>query len=407
MRSTQRSSAHPWLSSAVVLLLCCPLTVLAQNSRTELIAGKQKEKATDVRVYEPNKLEKLLDRVEDGGWFFSPNPRGFYPYFDSVHPGGGLTLGAGYRKYFADEAHADVRGLYSFLNYKLIEGLVGSPNHKGGLFDFGTRVGWRDATQVGYYGLGNDSVADDRANFRLSTTYVDGSVTARPVRWIHLVGGAAYEDFQEKEGQGSDPSIETIYTPGTAPHLGTSPSYGRSYVSAGIYWLDSPLYSRKGGLYRFTFHDYRNVGGDIGSFQLRRGEIVQHLPILRETWVLSLRGRVESVLGTTSDVPYFLMPSLGGGSTLRAYSTARFRDRNSLLVSGEWRWIPNRLGIDMAFFYDAGKVTPRWNDLNFKGLKHNFGVGFRIHNPVLTLLRLDLAKGSEGWHLVISNSAPF
>ena len=406
MRIAQRLS-HSWLSSAILAFLICPFTVRAQDKRSEVIADQQKEKAEHVRPYEKNKVEKLLDRVQHGGWFISPNPRGFYPYFDSVYPGGSLTLGAGYRKYFADEAHADVRGLYSVLNYKLIEGLVASPNQGGGVFDLGARVGWRDATQVGYYGLGNDSRAEDRANFRLSTTYVDGSLTAKPVRWLRLIGGAAYEDYQEKEGQGSDPSIETIYTPDTAPLLGTSPSYVRSYASVGIYWLDSPLYSRKGGLYRFTFHDYRNVGGDIGSFQYRRGEIVQHLPILRETWVLSVRGRVDSVLGTSTDVPYFLMPYLGSGSTLRGYSTGRFRDRNSLLVSGEWRWIPNRLGIDMAFFYDAGKVAPRWNDLNFKGLKHDFGVGFRIHNPVLTFLRLDLARGSDGWNLVISNSAPF
>ncbi|RPJ50118.1 MAG: hypothetical protein EHM23_35700, partial [Acidobacteria bacterium] len=103
------------LSLGILAFFLCALPVSAQGNRSELIAARQKEKAANVRVYEPNKLEKLLDRVEDGGWFFSPNPRGFYPYFDSVFPGGGLTLGAGYRKYFADEAHADVRGLYSVL----------------------------------------------------------------------------------------------------------------------------------------------------------------------------------------------------------------------------------------------------------------------------------------------------
>ena len=58
-------------------------------------------------------------------------------------------------------------------------------------------------------------------------------------------------------------------------------------------------------------------------------------------------------------MPYFLLPSLGSGSTLRGYSSWRFRDRHSLLVSGEWRWIPNRMGLDMALFYDAGMVANR------------------------------------------------
>ena len=106
-------------------------------------------------------------------------------------------------------------------------------------------------------------------------------------------------------------------------------------------------------------------------------------------------------------VPYFLMPSLGSSSTLRAFNSRRFRDRHSLLASGEFRWIPNRLGMDMALFYDAGKVTSRRADLNFSGLEHNAGIGLRLHGPSLTVIRIELARGSEGWNTVFSSSAAF
>ena len=70
----------------------------------------------------------------------------------------------------------------------------------------------------------------------------------------------------------------------------------------------------------------------------------------------------------TTRVPYFLLPSLGSGSTLRGYSSWRFRDRHSLLMSGEFRWIPNRLGLDMAMFYDTGKVDAAfWTTSASKG----------------------------------------
>ena len=68
------------------------------------------------------------------------------------------------------------------------------------------------------------------------------------------------------------------------------------------------------------------------------------MPILRENWVISLHGLLQTTLDDDDTVPYFLLPSLGSGSTLRGYSSWRFRDRHSLLMSGEWRWIPNRLG---------------------------------------------------------------
>jgi hypothetical protein len=105
--------------------------------------------------------------------------------------------------------------------------------------------------------------------------------------------------------------------------------------------------------------------------------------------------------------PYFLLPSLGSGSTLRAYPSWRFRDRHSLLMQGEWRWIANRLALDLAIFYDAGKVVADRGDLDFDGLEHNWGFGVRFHGPAATPLRVEMAKGSEGWNLVFAGSAAF
>ena len=63
--------------------------------------------------------------------------------------------------------------------------------------------------------------------------------------------------------------------------------------------------------------------------------------------------------------------------------------------------------IDMAFFYDAGKVTDHRRQLNFQGLKSDVGVGIRFHGLVTTPVRLDFAYGNEGLKIVISGSAPF
>jgi hypothetical protein len=123
--------------------------------------------------------------------------------------------------------------------------------------------------------------------------------------------------------------------------------------------------------------------------------------------VLSLHGVVRTTLDDNDTVPYFLLPSLGSGSTLRAYPSWRFRDRHSLLMSGEWRWIPSRMFLDLAIFYDAGKVAPRREDLTFAGLKHNWGLGVRFHGLVATPLRVEVARGHEGFNLVFSGAAAF
>jgi len=89
-----------------------------------------------------------------------------------------------------------------------------------------------------------------------------------------------------------------------------------------------------------------------------------------------------------------MLPALGGGSTLRGYGSWRFRDRNSLLLQAEWRIMVNRY-LDMAFFYDTGKVTARTSDLDFDALKHDYGLGFRFHGPFATPLRVDFSHGRE------------
>ncbi len=123
--------------------------------------------------------------------------------------------------------------------------------------------------------------------------------------------------------------------------------------------------------------------------------------------MLSLHGRVETTsLKEDQQVPYFMLPALGSGSTLRAFSSWRFRDRNSLLLQAEWRVIVNRM-LDLALFYDTGKVTADTDDLSLDGLKSDFGVGVRIHGPMSTPVRIEFAHGSEGFNIVFGSSSAF
>ena len=136
-------------------------------------------------------------------------------------------------------------------------------------------------------------------------------------------------------------------------------------------------------------------------------EVTQHVPILRESWVLSGRALASTTWDKQGQqIPFYLLPSLGGGSNLRGYSSFRFRDRNSLLLQAEWRIMVNRF-LDTAFFYDAGKVTQRTADFDFNGLKSDYGFGVRFHGPFATPLRVELARSNEGLHLVFSSSAVF
>jgi hypothetical protein len=393
--------------ASFVILLCStdalqPASAGAQETRAEEIAAKQKEKAERLAPYVPNRFERVMTRLEEN--FASP-PSGFYPTLGSVYPGGGFTPGLGYRRFYQRTAVWDVVGLYSIENFKQIEVGTRTPWHGRGKWALSTRAGWLDAPSIGYFGQGMDE-SQPRTSFHLSQTY--GAVTAavRPNQWTRVQGELAYEDYETDDGRGHDPSIETIYTPETAPGLFADPTYVRAEATAAIDWRTSPGYTRKGGSYGLTLAHFADVD-ETYSFTRLDGEVIQHLPVLRETWVISLRARVQTTLDDDDVVPYFLQPRLGGGRSLRAYSSGRFRDRHSMLTSAEFRWVPSRLALDMAVFFDAGKVTNDREDLNFRKLTNDWGIGARFHGPTATVLRLEAARGSEGWRLVVGTNAAF
>jgi outer membrane protein assembly factor BamA len=233
-------------------------------------------------------------------------------------------------------------------------------------------------------------------------------MVVRPVHWTFVSGGGAYEGYRDAPGLGTYPSIEERFDAESAPGLGDDHRYLRAHVNGGFNWLPSPGYSRSGGLLRYSHDQYVPVAGTGGrSFGIARSEFVQHVPVLRETWVLSLRARGESVVHDEGDAPYFLLPWLGSGNTLRAYETARFRDRHALLFSTEWRWMPSRLGMDVAVFADAGQVAAQYHDLGLGRFKKDVGIGIRFHSPTTTALRLEMARGDEGWRFVMATSTPF
>ena len=304
----------------------------------------------------------------------------------------------------------NIAGLYSGKGYKLIEAGVESPGHRSGRLDLAGVVGWRDATQVAYHGLGIDSPADTNTGFRMQQTFARGEATGRPLPWLRVTAAASYEDYQIKDPTGDQTPVENAYSrqeaPEEAPGLGADPAYFHTTVSVSFDSRPNVDYARRGAMYRVAHHYYADREQTY-SFRRFDAEAVQHIPILRENWVISLHGRLESTEGDEDQVPFFLMPSLGSGSTLRAYSSWRFRDRQAALASGEFRWIANRLALDMALFVDAGVVAPRFDALSTRDMVGNYGIGVRFHGPARTPLRVEFAHGREGMHLVFAASAAF
>jgi hypothetical protein len=373
------------------------------SSREAAIEQAQAAKVPALHPYVPNKAERIFTKVDtilQGG-----NLR-WHPFFESAYSGGGFTLGVGHVNYVSGYNYIDVRGSYTISAYKRAEAEFVAPrifNRRGHLSVLG---GWREATQVGFYGIGPNTSVDDRTNYLFRQPYGSALLTLFPTRRVFMLrGGVEFTRWSQRPGEGTFPSVETKYTPADLPGLGAEVTYVHTQGTVGIDWRTSPGYSRRGGFYGVTLHDYNDRDKQFG-FQILEYEAIQHLPILREAWVLSFHGRVDTAMDKNNQqTPFFMLPSVGGGSSLRGYTSWRFRDQNSLLLQAEWRIMVNRY-LDLAFFYDTGKVVARTSDLDLNGLKDDFGVGVRFHGPFATPLRVELARSRENSISFIFSAGP-
>jgi hypothetical protein len=397
--------------TALVLAAACSTPAAAQDqatqagTRQEMLERQQAEKAKTLQPYVPNKAEKIFDRLEP---VLQGGALQWHPFFESAYSGGGFTLGVGRTKYVSAYNYFDVRGSYTITGYKRVEAEFVAPrlfNRRAHLSLLG---GWREATQVGFYGIGTNTSVDDKTNYLFQQPYASALFTIFPTRRAFMLrGGAEYTQWSQEPGEGTSPSVEEKYTPATLPGLGEKITYLHTQGTVGLDWRTSPGYTRRGAYLGATLHDYNDSDKAFG-FQTAEYEGIAHLPILRETWVLSFHGRVQTAFEKDAQqIPFFMLPALGGGSSLRGYSSWRFRDRNSLLLQAEWRIMVNRY-LDLAFFYDAGKVTARTSDLDFEQLKDDYGLGVRFHGPFATPLRVEIARSRESsLSFIFSSSASF
>lgn len=374
-----------------------------QDSRAEAIAQEKARKAAQLEPYRPTAAERVVTRIGEG---LVTLPQGVFPAIGSIYAGGGLAAGPGARVFVGDRSYLEGRAMYSIRQYALLEASSVIPELFRGRLALRANAAWRDATQVGFFGLGMGTSLDDRANFRMKQRAASLHAGARPAGPLFAAAAIGYEDYSLERGRGAHTPVEDAFTPGAVPGIAAEPTYVHLSASAGADSRPAPGYARRGGRYGVTYHAWRDRA-ETFSFNLVEADVVQHLPLLRENVIISLHGRVQSTLGDTDVVPYFLLPALGSGSTLRGYSTGRFRDRHALLLQAEWRWVVSRAGLDMAVFYDAGKVSDRRTGLGLSGMKSNVGVGLRLHGPRTTPLRIELARGNEGFNLVFAASAAF
>ncbi|HCD52184.1 MAG TPA: hypothetical protein DEQ34_07045 [Balneolaceae bacterium] len=138
-----------------------------------------------------------------------------------------------------------------------------------------------------------------------------------------------------------------------------------------------------------------------------------YLPIFKDDPSLTLAGIVR-LRSTVGDTPYWFMPYLGDGSTLRGYMYRRFSSDNSLSYSVELRsWllkIPfKNIELGVNLFADGGRVftNENWDSIfNEHKLTLGFGGVMSIFTPDY-ILKYDIGFSDDGIGIYLGTGYSF
>lgn len=238
-----------------------------------------------------------------------------------------------------------------------------------------------------FFGIGNATRAEDEEAFTSRVSRAALDVRRRVAPGVYV--GAFY---QARSAVMVERAEDGLLAAG-----GVEGSEGGlvSGVGAVAMWdtRDNILFPTTGSFH--TASVFRS-GGLLGSdFRMTRYSVdLRRYQSLRDGHVLGFHGFLRSVAG---DVPFDMLPQLGGASIMRGTFQGRYRDRLLVAAQTEYRaHIWRRLGL--AAFAGAGQVTPDMEAISLADLHYSLGFGFRfmIDPRERMNVRIDFGRGRHG-----------
>jgi len=396
------------------------------NGREGELLEKREQKLATVKPAKPSRLGAILARFESRGFEQATTAQfgHFYVGIGQVSEASGIAPGARYerRRVIATPWTFQAVGGVSFLGYQVYgmrfghfrqpapydflgDGFLGAP------FEFDQRAvlppqrylyidtHYTNFPDEAFFGIGPDSQLDDKVHFRQEGLSFDGVGGYQITRWFAVQARAGWIDTNV----GPPPDTTTLpdaaarFNDQEVPGIGFQADYWRLDASFYLSYLGDP--NNPSGSLGLRFARYNDADGDRFDFLRVSADARGYLPLGSRQRVLAARFYTSSDYpDNDAEVPFYLMATLGGPYKLRGFADQRFRDRNLIFITGEYRWEASP-GVEFAAFYGAGKVFHDYSDRDFDHLQHNWGGGIRFKNMRRVVLRLDVGSSREGTYV--------
>ncbi len=260
---------------------------------------------------------------------------------------------------------------------------------------------WRP--QENFYGLGHDSLKSQHTNFALRQSWAGLRLEVTPMKRMGL--GAIYRLSRSKAQSGQNSLF-----PSPPQYFSDLPGYG-TYTrlqSGGFYfnldYLRDEYQFGGAGHWGVTYHE--SLDRSRIRYFAYEMQLEGRLPIFSKSSVLVGQADMEfnRPRGGSDPIPFYLLPHIGGSSTMRGFELDRFYGKNLILLSLEYRYRihPN---IQAVPFFDEGQIFDNTDELAWLNWHRTYGFGLRFRSVRGTILRIEYGRSKEGnaFHIVFGD----
>jgi hypothetical protein len=343
--------------------------------------------------FERHRMRERLDL-----WMEQLRQHGIQARFGGSGEGAGFGGGGTYTFQAGEANRLQFLGLATFKSYEEF-GIQWTSSTPAGTWIAESSYQWRP--QENFYGLGHNSMRVKHSMFALRQTWAG-------VRWEYQVKGRVrWGALYRTAWTSALPSGNPLYS---SPDVFFSNPIGYGTQtrlrSAGIYFDLDGIRSeyQLGGATHFGASYQQGLGNSRLSYFTYEAQLEGRVPISRESsaFVGQANFELNRERHGSDPIPFYMLPHIGGSSTLRGFALDRFYGRNVALLSLEYRYRIHPF-IQVIPFFDEGQIFDRTEDLAWLNWHRNYGLGFRFRSTSgATFLRLEYGRSSEGYEIHVT-----
>jgi len=242
-------------------------------------------------------------------------------------------------------------------------------------------IGWYRYVYY-FYGIGNDVSESNRESYSAKYPRIRFDYARQIIPNLYLGVRYGFDNYE----------IYDLYPDGQLITSDLQGAQGGNVSGAGPLLVydsrDNQLYPQTGNYAELSLQQY---GGYLGSdFKYKRFLIdLRKIFSIQENQVIATNLYSEI---TSGQIPFYAFSNMGGNKRMRGLFEGKYRDRNSVILQGEYRYkfLP-RWGA--VLFSGVGNVFSAENKFHLQHTKLTYGAGgrFQLSKKKKLNLRLDLA----------------